>query len=254
MFSTSSPWGKVMILIVVIVLLIGGIIQTERKYDMQRCKHIQVKIIPIIEQNFIDEHNIFSYLASRFQKLDSTTPLHSIPTKELENILKSHNFVQHCSVHKSWQGNLAITILPRKILARIINTACEDAYIDNEGTILPLSSTYTPRVVLVESEKKYKVSNHIDAYPEGQGLLNMLQIIAEDIFWQTQITHIYINDKEEVILATKFGRHKVHFGKFEQLEDKFKRLKLFYEVILPQKGWDVYKQINLKFDTQIICE
>lgn len=244
-----------MILIIAIGLLLAGVIQTERKYTNKPCKHVQVKVLPVIDQHLINEESMLTYLTARIHGLDSdTTLLHNIPTKTLENIIKTHNFVLYCSAYKHWQGDVTITIVPRKVLARMIHADCPDCYIDNEGVIIPLSPTYTPRVVLMESARKHSATDLNAIPPHGKSLLHMLRLFAEDTFWHTQITHIAINHQEEVTLTTKFGRHQVQLGTLEQLEDKLKRLKLFYEVILPAKGWGAYTIINLKFDSQIICE
>ena len=37
------------------------------------------------------------------------------------------------------------------------------------------------------------------------------------------------------------------------LEDKFKRLELFYRYGLKKVGWDKYKTVNLSFKGQIVC-
>jgi cell division protein FtsQ len=51
------------------------------------------------------------------------------------------------------------------------------------------------------------------------------------------------------------GMHTIHFGRAdEQVEEKFKRLKIFYKEGLKKVGWDQYKTINLKFDKQVVCE
>lgn len=237
-----------------LLLLVICIVQVEKKYNQQQCKDIQVIILPNAGQRFIEEKTILAYLAAKKTSLLGSTPLHQIKAKELENIIKSYNFVQICSVHKNWQGNLKITILPRSILARIINMSELDCYIDTTGRIVPLSTIYTPNVLLIESKKTYDLNSNILASAEGQGLFNMLQLITEDPFWKAQVTHISITPQDEFILSTQFSNHKVYFGKADNMEKKMQKLKLFYEVILPYKGWNAYRQINLKFDNQIVCE
>lgn len=247
-------WIKNLSLALGLLALLTCIVQVEKRYNQQICKHIQVNIIPIVEQHFLDEKAILTYLNAKATSPIYNIPLHQIKTKELENIIKSHNFVQLCSVYKNWQGSLKITILPRRILARVINTSETDRYIDTTGTIVPLSAAYTPNVLLLESKKTYKLNSNILSSPEGQDLLNMLKLITEDPFWKAQITHMSITQQDELVLSTQFSRNKIYFGKADNIKNKMKKLKLFYEVVLPYKGWNTYKRITLKFDNQIVCE
>lgn len=247
-------WIKSLILALGLLVLLACIVQVEKRYNQQLCKNIQVKITPIAEQDFIDEKAILAYLTANVPSPLYDTPLHQIKTKELENIIKTHNFVQLCSVHKHWQGSLKITILPRRILARFIYAAEGDRYVDTTGKIVPLSTAYTPNVLLIESKKIYKLNSNILDSLEGQDLLNMLNLITEDPFWKAQITHIGITQQNELILSTQFSRQKIYFGQADNIENKIKKLKLFYEVVLPYKGWNAYKRINIKFDNQIVCE
>lgn len=247
-------WIKNLSLALGWLVLIAYIIQVEKKYTQQICKHIQVTILPIAEQHLLDENSILAYLSAKINFSLYNLPCHQIKTKELENIIKSHNFVQLGSVYKNWQGNLKITILPRRILARMINTYESDRYIDSTGTIVPLSTAYTPNVLLIESKKTYKLNSNILLSSEGKGLLSMLNLITEDPFWKAQITHINITQADELILSTQFTRYKICFGRADNIKNKMKKLKLFYEVILPYKGWNAYKRISLQFDKQIVCE
>ncbi len=249
-----QQWFKNLSLVLGWLVLLACIVYVEKKYKQQLCKDIQVTIIPIAEQHFIDEKAILNYLLAKTTTPLYNTPLHQIKTKELENIIKTHNFVQVCTVHKDWQENLKITILPRRVLARVISTPEADRYIDTTGTVVPLSATYTPNVPLIESKKTYKINSNIRTANEGEALLNMLQLITEDPFWKAQITHMAITQHDELILSTQFSRHKIYFGKADNIEKKMKKLKLFYKVILPYKGWNTYKKINLKFNNQIVCE
>jgi len=44
------------------------------------------------------------------------------------------------------------------------------------------------------------------------------------------------------------------FGPMDEIEEKFKKLKLFYKEVLPKKGWNTYSSINLKYKNQIVCK
>ena len=53
---------------------------------------------------------------------------------------------------------------------------------------------------------------------------------------------------------TWFGNQEILFGKIEDFVGKFQKLQTFYKKIIPAKGWNMYKKINLKFENQIICD
>ena len=42
-------------------------------------------------------------------------------------------------------------------------------------------------------------------------------------------------------------------GKLENVGKKMENLRLFLEEGIALKGWNVYKEINLKFENQIVC-
>jgi cell division protein FtsQ len=45
----------------------------------------------------------------------------------------------------------------------------------------------------------------------------------------------------------------VVFGSIENYEEKFRNLEAFYKKGLPVSGWNLYKEINLKYKNQIVC-
>jgi len=246
-------WIKTLSLVASLLLLVGSIFIAEQKHMKQPCKRINIHISKS-DQSFINEKDILTYLADQYIFREKNLNLQLIKSKNIEDIIKLHDFIQLCTVYKTWKGDLNILILPKQVIARVICPFEPDHYIDETGAILPLSTNYTPRVILVDSEKLCKLKSSIRDLPYGKKILKTLKIIDKDPFWKAQITHMHIDHGNEVILSTQFNRHKVYLGKPDNIKNKMKKLKLFYKNILPCKGWSSYKRINLKFDNQIVCE
>jgi cell division protein FtsQ len=59
---------------------------------------------------------------------------------------------------------------------------------------------------------------------------------------------------EDLILYQQVGKQTIEFGKPEEIEEKFSRINIYYKEILPQKGWNTYSRVNVKFKGQIVCE
>lgn len=82
----------------------------------------------------------------------------------------------------------------------------------------------------------------------------MLEMIREDEFWKAQITELDLDGKASVTLFPLVGNEKIEFGKPDNLEVKFKKLKIFYKEILPRVGWNKYHRVNLEYEGQIVAE
>jgi cell division protein FtsQ len=82
----------------------------------------------------------------------------------------------------------------------------------------------------------------------------MLRIIHEDEFLHAQIAELDIDSKGKITIYPQVGGQLIEFGKPENLEVKFKKLRIFYKEILPMRGWNTYKRVNLEYEGQIIAE
>ncbi|OJW73502.1 MAG: hypothetical protein BGO68_03625 [Candidatus Amoebophilus sp. 36-38] len=244
-------WIKTLSLVFGLLLLVSSIFIAEKKYIDQPCKRINIHIKNLSDQSFIKEKDILAYLAKKYE---NTLSLQQIKSKNIETIIKSHDFIRFCTVYKTWKGDLNILILPKQVIARMTCSSETDRYIDEVGGILPLSTSYAARVLLVDSEILCKLKSSIRDAPYGEAILKALNLIDKDPFWKAQVTHISIDNRNELTLSTQFNRHKVYLGSPDNIENKMKKLKIFYKDILPYKGWNSYKRINLKFDNQIVCE
>jgi len=68
-----------------------------------------------------------------------------------------------------------------------------------------------------------------------------------------QIEQIYVTKNREYEFVPKVGRHIIIFGGIENMNEKFKKLLVFYHQGINNAGWNTYKSINLKFENQVVC-
>lgn len=71
--------------------------------------------------------------------------------------------------------------------------------------------------------------------------------------WDAQIEQINVTQAKELELVPRVGEHIIFLGKPGNYEEKFEKLKTFYEKGLNQVGWNKYSRISLEFNNQIIC-
>jgi cell division protein FtsQ len=87
-----------------------------------------------------------------------------------------------------------------------------------------------------------------------EGFLNLLAFVTKSDFWSAQINAMELLSNGEILLHQQVGKQVIEFGKPDEIEIKFKKINLFYNEIVPKKGWNAYDRVNVKFKNQIICE
>ena len=82
------------------------------------------------------------------------------------------------------------------------------------------------------------------------GLVNYIEASDE---WRNMIVQIHVTENTDLILIPREGRERFVFGQPEDIAEKFERMKKYYTAVIPEKGSDKYKEVDLRFKGQIIC-
>ena len=93
-----------------------------------------------------------------------------------------------------------------------------------------------------------------DVSEEHSDLLELIHFIEKDDFWKAQIAGMEIGRNKDIKLFQQVGKQVIEFGKPSDINEKFEKISVFYNEILPAKGWDAYQRVNVKYKDQIICE
>jgi cell division protein FtsQ len=88
----------------------------------------------------------------------------------------------------------------------------------------------------------------------GKTLLPFFQFIENNEFWKAQISQIIVAKDGGIVLIPTIGTTRVDFGLPVNIENKFKKLFIFYQKVIPNKGWNKYSWVQLKYKNQLICE
>ncbi len=190
---------------------------------------------------FIDYKTVNKLLIQNYGELKSQRK-ENIILRKLEHTLRSNEMIEDADVYLTIDGTIGATIKQRTPIARI-NDEGVAYYIDSKGDKMPLSSNYSARVPLLSGLTS---KNSKEVY-------KMAYLIFNDSFLQKQIIGIQINKKNEFSLSTRVGNQKIEFGRFDNIDAKFKKLKAFYQKALKDKTLDKYQTINLIFNKQVVC-
>ncbi|HCQ29109.1 MAG TPA: hypothetical protein DIU39_02410 [Flavobacteriales bacterium] len=242
---------------ILLVLLLSFVNAKEKQVPLQK---IEVEIAKD-ENRFINTKDIEQLIL----KNDSLgKPIISFKLNELEKIIANHPDIEKAQIYKSINGVLNVEIVQRRPIVRVFS-ADESYYIDENGKLMPVSKRFTARVPVVSLTQKepygiwykYNFASQIPDSLAHKTLLDdafkIARFVRQDKFLNAQIEQLFVNKELDWVLIPKVGNHTIVLGSAEDLEAKFKKLKLFYKKAMKNIGWDKYRTINLKYKNQVVC-
>jgi cell division protein FtsQ len=250
-------------------LIVGLLISlgfVNKEQDALPCKRLDINVNQDNDLYFIDRIDIAQILKDRGDSIKDQ-PKATINIPELEKVLNSHPAISKAEVSMSIDGVVKIDVKQRRPVIRIINSDGDSYYLDDEGTLMPLSDKYTMKVLVANGKLTEPYSKMYTYSMEKIGkdtLLNKTSMLGQlyamaiyidaDPFWKSQVQQIYVNDENDMEIVPLAGDQKIIFGDTTFMDEKFRKLLTFYQQGLNTTGWwEKYSTINLKFKNQIVC-
>jgi cell division protein FtsQ len=233
-----------------------GFIESEHKKIT--CKDLVVSIDYGEAEPLITAEEMNSIIYKAFDSLVGKK-LTDINSVDIENHVNTIAFVESAEVYSTITGTMKIRVQQRNPVLRVINAYDQDYYIDREGKLMPVKTGRSTRVMVASGNIRQKYADTLDvSTPEQAKILHDLytlsNFIRDDDFLRAQIEQIYVNSDNEFEMVPKVGRHLILFGNASDMEQKFDKLKAFYDQGMKKAGWNKYSRINLKYKDQVICE
>jgi cell division protein FtsQ len=254
-FDYSGKFGQKIVWVVVLLLCIG---MAERKLGEDRCKNLVIRMQDESGMRFLEPTDVEALLTVRGTEPIQGSKLSEIDLKQLESRARQNRLVRNCEVYRDLQGNIVAEVEQQKPVGRWINASTNGEwrksggfYINEEGDYLPLSDRYTARTLLISGDY-FKNKPNLKS-KQGKQVLDLIRYLNENELWKAQVTQLIIDKDGEVDLFTTIGDQRIEFGSAENIESKFKKLRIFYEKVLAS-DWSRYSKISIKFQDQIVCE
>ncbi len=236
-----------------VLMLIGLIGFVEHKQTSRTISSVTVELNQPNGQYFLEEADLLS-LVTEGGHLDFTAVnMTTLDLRLLEEKIESNQYTENVAVFIDQRGNLTIRSSQKVPMVRFSDAKGNDMYMDEYGKLLPLSDKYTARVLILSGQKAYEAINAEDTSEDKMNLMSLIEFIQTDEFWSAQIAEV-VWENDELILYPQVGNQVIEFGDLSKIEEKFKKLMIFYKRILPSQGWNRYARVNLNYENQIVCE
>ena len=230
-------------LLLIIVYLVVAVTAFNTKPSDQVCKGMELTIKDSIDHGFISKKEVFRLLNSK--KLSPVgKKISAINTRLLEEELSQHPLIENVECYRTSGCKIGIEVTQRLPILRVMANNGDNYYIDHKGKIIPIPNSSAHVVV---------ITGNVNRDFAIKELYKLGVFLQDHPLWNAQIEQINVTQTKELELVPRVGEHIIFLGKPGNYEEKFERLKTFYEKGLNQIGWNKYSRISLEFNNQIIC-
>jgi cell division protein FtsQ len=219
------------------------------------CKDILVQLDNVRDNHFLSEAEALKMVESGQPQLRGKA-FSDINLKQIESKLIYNKHVKDAELFSDLKGNLVVNVELRRPIARLVQEDGPDAYIAEDGTVMPVSEDFASRVLIISGNyvKIILDKENLNGFDEGKQLMAMIEFINQDNFWRAQASQLDINSKGKIFIIPQVTSQVVEFGTPENMIDKFYKLKVFYKKILPQMGWTKYERVSVEYNGQVVAE
>ena len=235
------------------LILISLISFRALRLSERKVSGIEIEIMNNQDFYLIDQFEIQALL-DKEQSVVLGTNFDQVDIKLLERQVEENPFVAEIDVFMSVTGILGAKVFQTQPIGRLMSSSGPDQYIDVTGKLLPMNTDYTARVPLISFAEYPQWESNLGENDLGKQLMDFLIFINKDELWKAQIAQLAVSKENELTLWPQMTKQLILFGPADEIEEKFKKLKLFYKEVLPKKGWNTYSSINLKYKNQIVCK
>ena len=245
--------------IVILGCIVTAYVAGQRSRGPIVCKGIRIEVLDSSVNSFVTVPDVRLFLDRSYGKIIGQ-PIDSIDLVKVEHVVDSRSAVLKSEAFVTRDSMLNITVTQRKPVVRF-QKKDGGFYADAEGYIFPLQSSYASHVQIIDgniplaanSGYKGEIENP-DEKAWFRKIMNIVNYMERSKVWTGKIVQIHIDDKGELILIPREGNERFLFGQPHSLEDKFSKMERYYTTIVPEKGSDKYRTVDVRFDNQIVCK
>ncbi len=229
-----------------------------QKRNETGCHRLKVILKDSLKNNFISEDEVRLSLDKEYGKYIGQ-PIGEVNLVKVEDIINSKSAVSRSEAYVTADGTLNIEITNREPIVRF-QKGNSGFYADKDAYIFPLQENYSSYVTIIDGNIPLKVPKgfrgQLKDRKEAKWLesaIEMVSFMSEDHFWKNVIVQISVNEEGDIIMIPRRGNERFIFGHPDHYREKFSQMAYYYTAIVPEKGKDYYKTINVKYHDQIIC-
>lgn len=234
---------KILLLLGVVGYLVFAVVSLSSDEEKRVCVGTKIIIADSAQNSFMDTLFISS-LINQTRKPIAGILLKDVEIKYIEDCLKRSPYLDSVICYYTPDNVMCVRVLTRNPILHVIPTVGESFYMDAQGHDMP-TNVFALDLCLA--------TGNIDKKYARENLLEIAKYLNTHKPWGKEIQQIHVKSPKHLELIPFTGNHVIVLGEPRDIEDKMRRLSIFYKEGLDKVGWNKYKSVDLNYANQVVC-
>lgn len=238
---------RVILLTLGVVAVVGyyvvmSVVPRETVVDNRECTAIEVVVTDSAERHYMTAQAVLTYLDGLHLNPVGRR-VNQIPLQAIEDTLTAHPFIAAADCYMSARGTMHVLISQRIPLVEI-HAPGHHYYVATDRLPMPVDTSVHASVLQVGGA----VSEQM-ACTDVAGFAEWLQA---DPYWQSRVLGLRVEPNHESILFVEGDSARILLGELVDYDRKMHRLETFFENGYRRLAHKPYRELDLRFDGQVI--
>lgn len=250
-------WNSIIGLLLAGVLTASYILGSDKRKGIL-CNKIDITVEDSLTTPYLQSETIRQYLSEDYGKLIGLQ-MDAIDLRKIESILNAKGGILKSEAYVTNDGSLSITVRQRKPIIRF-QTDSYGFYCDRYGFLLPLRENFSCQALLIEGSIPIDLTDCCKGRPTDsadslwlEDILKVAELINSNPIWKDKIAQIHHNESGELSIKPKDGQEIFLLGDMTDIQEKFEKMQIYYEMISPVREEGIYDVVDLRYTKQIVC-
>ena len=231
------------ILIVLAAALVIGTLWARDKSRGEQCTGIEVEVINADSTSFVTPQGVLNDLKGQGIKLVGKR-MGDIDASDIEEALRLSPYLENADIVKCQDGKILIRVSQLVPVFRVFDGE-SSYYVNRAGKHMTATNFYHSDVPVVQG--------HFTRKFPPTCLLPLIDYVEKDSLLHSLVTMFIVRDTNNIILVPDISGHVINIGNVTGLDNKFAKLKLFYNKVMPKRGWNTFDTISVKWNHQVVA-
>ena len=235
--------ARYILLIVLTALMIVGILWAREKGRDEVCNEAVVEVINDDSTHFVTPLGVIEEL-ERKHIIVKGKPVWQINVEDIEKKLGESQYIESVECMFENGGTLKIKVAQIVPVMRVFD-GDQSYYVNKDGKRMTAVSTFHADVPIVKGHFTSKFS--------PLRLMPLINYVEQDSALKALVTMYFMRDSNNIFIVPSIHGHVVNMGNCDDVAAKFRKLQLFYNKVMPVKGWMYYDTISVKWNYQVVA-